>query len=428
MEIDNLNKSSVLIRDVMPDQVEYLENQKGEKIKGHTQAVLDKIKQVQIIVGIPAYNNAQTVGFVVEQASLGLEKYFPDKKSLIINLDHSSPDGTKEAFLAAKANTPRIYISTPSDIKGKGYNFHNLFLMVKKLKAKVGIAFDADLRSIRADWVKKMAQPIFEGYDFITPYYIRCKTDATITNHLVYPLVYGLLGWDVRQPIGGDFAFSDKMVACWLKEKWSQTTYQFGIDVFMSLTAFFKEMKTAQVNLGSKIHNLSTPKLGPMFFQVIDTLFKIITDHLDEIGNEIAVEKVPILGGKRLPILANTQPEEELFRKVFLDNLDSYWATIKNTVSQPVGKKLEKIRQGKEDKIDLDLWVKIVYDFLAQYQTSKNKPVLIDALSCLYFGRVASFYKGNGSLTPEDTEKAVVKRAKYFFKKRDYFLTKLTRQ
>ena len=61
-----------------------------------------KIKQAEIIVGIPSYNEAETIGFVSEQASQGLEKYFPNKQSVIINLDNNSPDGTKQAFFEAE--------------------------------------------------------------------------------------------------------------------------------------------------------------------------------------------------------------------------------------------------------------------------------------------------------------------------------------
>jgi len=403
-----------------------------------------KIKKADIIVGIPSYNEANTIDFVVEQTSLGLEKYFPNKKAVIINVDNNSLDGTKEAFFEAEANLPRIYISTEKDIKGKGYNFHNLFLMSKKLKAKACVVVDADLRSFRAKWIKKMAAPIFDGYDFITPYYIRCKTDATITNQLVYPLVYGLLGWDIRQPIGGDFAFSGKMVDYWLKEKWSEGVYYYGIDIFMSLTALLKKVKIGQVNLGSKIHNLSNPKLGPMFFQVTEALFKIILNNLDQIKDEIKVRKVEVLGGSSLPIMANAHPIRELFEKTFLDNLKSSWPTIEKAVSQPVKNELFKIYknrpqikalcpwlwgekpiQEKEYEINLDLWTKIVYDFLLAYKKSNYQSDIIKTLGCLYFGRAASFFKENGNLTPEDMEKRVIRGAKHFFKNRDYFLNKI---
>ncbi|MFH0907035.1 MAG: glycosyltransferase [bacterium] len=365
----------------------------------------EKIKKAEIIVGIPSFNESKTIGFVVEQVSLGLEKYFPNKKTVIVNLDNDSPDKTKQSFLKAKGNIPKIYISTPKGIKGKGCNFHNLFLMVKKMDANVGISVDADLRSISPDWIKKMVEPILNGYDFVSPYYSRCWTDGTITNQIVFPLVYGLLGWNIRQPIGGDFAFSNKVAGLWLEKKWLETTYQFGIDIFMTLNVLFSKLKTCQVNLGSKAHSSSAPKLGPMFFQVVETFFNTILDYQEEINNKDKVENLEILGGKKLPVFTNNKSDVQLFRELFLDSFDSYWDLIKNTVSHPVEEKLALIHQNKQGEIDLELWLKIVYDFLHAYKIKENKSSIIEALGCLYFGRVASFFEQTIDLTSDEVEK-----------------------
>lgn len=386
----------------------------------------DKIKKADIVVGIPSYCEEDTIAFVAEQASLGLKKYFPDKKSVIINVDNGSTDGTESAFLNASLETPRIYISTDKGIKGKGYNFYNLFWTIKELKAKAGIVLDADLRSVRSNWIEKMGKPIFEdGYDFIAPYYMRSKTDATITNHLIYPLTYGLLGWDLRQPIGGDFAFSSKMVDLWIKDKWDPAVYEYGIDVFMSLTAFFENAKVGQVNLGSKIHNLSNPNLGPMFFQVTETFFKMISANLDKVKKTTKIQKPALIGGNELPILANSDPLKEIFMKTFLDNLDFHWETIEKSVSSLVLNDLTKIYKSRTETISLELWLKIVYDFLFAHKESNYSADIIKALGCLYFGRVASFFNNNGKHTPEEIEEEIVKNANYFFENRDYFLSKI---
>lgn len=381
-----------------------------------------KIKTAEIIVGIPSYNEAKTIGFVVEQASLGLEKYFPEKKSVIINVDNNSTDKTKEAFFSAKGNIPRIYISTLKDIKGKGRNFYNLFLMVQKLNTKTGLVVDADLKSIQPEWIKKMANPIFDGYDFITPYYARCRADATITNQIVYPLIYGLLGWDVRQPIGGDFAFSREMVDIWLKQDWSETTYQFGIDIFMTLTAFFDKAKTGQVNLDTKVHRLSSPNLGSMFFQVAGTLFEILKKNLSQIKEINQIEKVVILGDKELPFFANNKPDEQLFREIFLANFDSCLKSNEKILSQSVMEKLNEVCQQEQGDIDLNLWTKIVYECLTRYVKGDDKQSIIELLGFLYFGRVATFFRQTVDLTPKEVEQEVIKQAQYFFEHRDYFL------
>ena len=51
----------------------------------------DSIDKVDIVVGIPSYKEADNIAFPVEQAAIGLEQYFSDKKAVIINCDNSSP-------------------------------------------------------------------------------------------------------------------------------------------------------------------------------------------------------------------------------------------------------------------------------------------------------------------------------------------------
>ena len=87
-----------------------------------------KIEEAEIVVGIPSYNESKTIGFVVEQISSGLEKYFPNKKCVIINLDNNSKDGTRDAFFQVESNIPRIYVSTPNGLKGKGYNGGDMYV------------------------------------------------------------------------------------------------------------------------------------------------------------------------------------------------------------------------------------------------------------------------------------------------------------
>jgi glucosylglycerate synthase len=50
--------------------------------------------QVDVVVGIPSYNNSRTIGHVVRAAHAGLAKYFPQFTAVIINSDGGSRDGT----------------------------------------------------------------------------------------------------------------------------------------------------------------------------------------------------------------------------------------------------------------------------------------------------------------------------------------------
>ena len=57
---------------------------------------LEDIKETDILIGIPSYNNVRTIGHVVRAVTAGLAKYFPGAKAVLFNSDGGSTDGTQE--------------------------------------------------------------------------------------------------------------------------------------------------------------------------------------------------------------------------------------------------------------------------------------------------------------------------------------------
>src|SRR5512143_4102680 len=57
---------------------------------------LECIVAADILVGIPSYNNARTIGHVVRAVQAGLAKYFPDRKAVLVDSDGGSADGTMD--------------------------------------------------------------------------------------------------------------------------------------------------------------------------------------------------------------------------------------------------------------------------------------------------------------------------------------------
>lgn len=385
-----------------------------------------KIKRADIIVGIPSYNEADSIGFVVKQVDLGLRKYFSHSKNVIINADNNSPDNTKKVFLGIKTATPKIYISTPLEIRGKGNNFYNLFKKTIELDGKIVIVVDADLESITPEWVKKLGRPIERGYDFILPLYNRNEYDGSITNHVCYPLIYGLLGVSARQPIGGDFAFSRIFIDYMLKRNWTKNIKDYGIDVFLTLNAIFGDFKLAQTDLQSKIHKPSTPKLGPMFFQVANTCFRLIIQNKKEWLKKVGAYTPPIL----YQFKNQTKPQKLLIdykdlKQVSLYEFSLHYKILQKCLSVQVYKILEKMYfQNKVLNINPDLWSKILYEMLYAYGENSSRITTIRALRPLYFGRTISFIKETLELTSQESERKIQNQAEYFYKKRNYLLEK----
>src|SRR5438105_8241959 len=59
------------------------------------------VGEVDILIGVPTFNDAKTVGQVVQAIRAGLLKYFPRARSVIINADGGSRDGTQDLVRAA---------------------------------------------------------------------------------------------------------------------------------------------------------------------------------------------------------------------------------------------------------------------------------------------------------------------------------------
>ena len=240
-----------------------------------------KAEKFDLVLGIPSFNEADNIAHVARQLAIGAKRYFPDLSTVIINLDNNSPDNTKDAFLNSDTeDVPKRYISTEKGVVGKGNNLRNLFTEVERLQPKAAVMVDADLKSITPEWIKHLGEPLFNGYSYVAPLYIRHKYDGTITNGIAYPMTRALYGRRIRQPIGGDFGFSGKLGKAYVNGNgWNEAIANFGIDIWMTTLAINQRAQVCQAFLGRpKIHRTKDPgaHLGPMFREVVGTMFSLM--------------------------------------------------------------------------------------------------------------------------------------------------------
>ena len=384
------------------------------------------ISQADIIVGIPSYKEEDNISFVTTQAALGLKKYFSKYTCLIINIDNNSPDNTKGEFLGTNTEgIKKAYVTTPPGVKGKGNNFYNLFKIVKELQPKAVVVVDADLKSITPEWIKNLAQPIIDGNDMATPLYSRHKYDGTITNNIVYPMIMGLAERNIRQPIGGDFSFSTRVAEHWLEQEWSETIRQFGIDIFMTTNAILGGFKVCSATLGAKIHKVKDPgeSLGPMFKQVIGTLFSVLHANKDKLGSE-GIEQPMIFGDEELQEPQTMCINTENLRKNFNEGKRKHMHKLQPYLSEETYNELNNLSL-EVNNITPELWARTLYDLLISYPKAENKEELLEAMQPLYFGRVYSFAKESAGMSHEEAEAEVQRQAKIFHEMREYALNRL---
>lgn len=385
-----------------------------------------KIKEAEIVVGIASYNEADAISYPTHQADLGLQKYFPGKKCAILNCDNHSPDATKDAFLGTQTETPKIFVSTPPDTPGKGYNFENMFRKTHELGAKKIICVDADLESITPEWIKHFTDPLEKGYDYVTPVYARHKYDGTITNNICYPLVYGLLNMNIRQPIGGDFALSQDLADYLILQPWHRTTEQYGIDIFLSMNAILGGFKVAQTGLGAKIHKPSAPKLGPMFLQVVGTAFLTILKNLDTWKDRESIQETEMFGLQKMEKAQDLDMDREAIKQKAIKGFNLQKAQIKKNLKPETCETLEAMFEKQEIVITDDLWINIVYEMMASFKTASDRVALTESLRPLYFGRAFTFMNDTWEMDTPEAENVILEQAVKFNKRRSYLIDLLS--
>jgi hypothetical protein len=374
---------------------------------------LSRVGSADLLVGIPSFNNAATVGHVARTVAAGLRAHFPDASPVIVNADGGSKDGTGDVVARSTDGVPTItgaYVGPP----GKGSAFHAIFEIAAELGVEACAVVDSDLRSITPEWIRRLIAPIRGGTaDYVTPLYARHKFDGTITNNVAYPLTRALYGLRLRQPIGGEFGFRLELARDFLDgtalggtNVWETDIARFGIDIYMTTTALVTGRRTVQAFLGAKIHDPKDPgaDLAPMFTQVVSTLFRLAIANPDTWKN--------VSGSKAADVFGSIDPVEpeavnasvETLQRKYAAGRAEYQKTWAEILSGPV-----------PEPVDETAWARIVYDFMV---AAKRRPEelqrYVGALVPLYFARVASFIEQARDLDTAGSEALIERQAGAF--------------
>jgi glycosyltransferase involved in cell wall biosynthesis len=395
-----------------------------------TRRRLERLGKADIVIGIPCFNSETTIAHVIKTVEEGLHLHYADKKSVVFLADGGSVDDTREESdeLIPSPWIERM-ITIYRGLPGKGSALRAIFEATSLLQAKVCVLYDSDLQSITPDWVKNMVDAVLiNSIDFVAPYYKRYKYDGTITNNIVYNLTRALYGYRVRQPIGGDFAFSLSLVQKFIsRDVWDTDVARFGIDIWLTTMAMVNKANMAQVNLGVKIHDVKDPAeaLGPMFRQVVATLLMLMEEN-EPIWKKVkGSEPVTIIGPdlkiEPKPFAINIGKLIDDF-KIGYGNWKEIWAKI---IAPENWRVIEKLvhTDGKNFTFDTEVWAMILYDLAAAFHHWKgNRGLLVSLMTPLYFARVASFVNHTINMNNEEAEAAVEEQAEIFEAHKDYLI------
>lgn len=374
-------------------------------------AELANLGPTTLLVGIPSFNNVTTIGGVVHAVREGLRRFGSQAKAVLVVADGGSTDGTMEQLLALGVHgtiplVPARYLGLP----GKGSAVRALLEAAARVDARAMALMDADLRSVRAGWVHALLTPILSReFDYACPLYVRHPTDGTITNAIAYPMVRAIYGRHIRQPIGGEFGISSRLVGHLLAlDTWDADVARFGIDIWMTTSALAGGFATCQVHLGAKRHDARDPSsdLMPMLGQVTCTLFRQVTRHGAH-GHGAGSRPVPSLGhaGGDAPdeVVVDVARAAQRFRAGLAAHTEAYNSVLPTTTFSA----LRAAARQPDDQLTLSpaVWADVLGGLLLAHAGGRLPITRVpNLLAPLYLGWTASWLQQTRGQAAEAAE------------------------
>ena len=373
--------------------------------------VFQKIRrecEADILIGIPTYNNAWTIGNVLQAVRTGLAHYFPDQKAVILESDASSTDGTVEIVRNSVTRRLPVYIvrhrerTEPADpdplhsIPSRAAALRAIFETAVELGVRACLVLDADLISISPAWIERLVMPVInDRCDYVSPLYQRNKCDSMITSMLLYPLARALYGKRIRQPIGGNFCVSGRLAKFYLRKRRAETDNEAEcLDHRLVIEAITNNFKMAQAVLGPRIrNNRSASEVHAVLPRILRAAFDLTESGHQSWKSVRGSAAVPVFG-----IDSDTDPRQmqvevddmlRVFRQGVRD-LKDIWLTVLGELDYGLLEYLAFRSEGRFT-ITSTLWARMVYDYaIAYHQRKLSAGHLLKSFTPLYLGKAVS--------------------------------------
>lgn len=382
---------------------------------------LTAVGEVDVLVGIPTSNNHSTVERVVQAVQIGLVKYFPRERTVVINPDGDSRDGTPELlqgvsvrdfrsmFSVSPLRTTHTLTTQYHPRLGQGAALRLILAAADLLRAKACAIVSPASATMTPEWIEALLRPIYrEGYDFLAPVYQRHKFDALLVKNILSPVIHAVYGYRLEEPAGNEFGFSGALACHFLaQEVWREDFMRYGFGVWMTTTALSGNYRPCQSFLGPKIHSgkQAEQDLPGVIQQVVGALFHSLEAHQNFWLPRTEPETVPLFGFKSELDLGPVRMNRKRLVEMFRTGVEELSAILDQILSASTLQQIREVAAGPDGSCHFsdELWAKTIYEFAVSYHRSvMNRDHLLQALTPIYRGRVCSYLSENhGSRTDE---------------------------
>jgi glucosylglycerate synthase len=364
------------------------------------------VGQVDILVGLPTMNNASTIVDVVRAVHVSFTRDFPRLRTVIINSDGGSTDGTPDLVRSAslvdtdmvqtshQLRTLHRVLAPYHGLPGRHTALRTIFAAAELTQAKVLIVIDPGGREPTPERVTELIGPIANSdVEFLAPRYRRHPRDGVLITQFVRPLVRAVYAIGLDEPLGAEFGCSGRFASHCLEEDiWGHESVRFAIDLWLRTEAAAERFSIGQIWRPAAAPPATRTSLRDVVRQVVLSLIEGFRAHesywlkADQIAAlrtwgvdpAAAAEPAPwdyqALAKQARHDIAEIKPllEEVLDHGLFLQVIDH-------------------VARG-EPILDDELWVKTVYGFVAASHHGRAAVEhLADMFAPMYMWRASEF-------------------------------------
>ncbi|MDY6835778.1 MAG: glycosidase [Chloroflexota bacterium] len=423
---------------------------------------IEAIGTADIVVGIPFWKEMDTIAGLLLTVEDGLRKYYPDNKCVVVCVGDAAGSTTLEVIrgLPREGNISRIsFLMNSKKVSGKGWSLRAIMEIASLLRSDIAI-FEADLISRKSsnsgnkgmspDWVHRILSPIRnDDYGLAVSRFNRHSFEVPTARHLAYPLIAGVYGVKIHDPLGIEFAMSRSSLDLCLNSPgaWFSETRGLGTDLWMVTCAITGDVKICEVDMGVRLHKSSPGKMEVSLREVAKTLFECIVLHSDwwqERGHILRTVDEIVDTERRGPIESRLNSIWLMAR--YRKGFNRYDHTVCERILPPdLCKTLEALAETDDEKFSLntETWARTVYHFACAFNFASDidKEDLLSAFVPIYDGRLASFanqvrfLESRLSRIPHDEAKPIVQsqaegwiedQVSEFVRQRSEFMTRWT--
>jgi hypothetical protein len=413
----------------------------GTIIQDPREAV-QRLGPASVVVAVPTYNNAETIGPLLRTAAAGLRQV-PEQRVILLQVDGGSTDATMERALnSAEDGTPLVQMAYPvypvhrisafdRSILGRDSAYRTVFTFAQEAGARACCILEPDTATIMPEWIASLVQPVLDSdFDLVAPYYQRHRTEGLLVSGLLYPVVRALFGKRIRHPIGSDFAFSAALMRrCLSTDSWQSETVRREVDLWITIQAVAGDMKAGQARLGTgpRMKRDGVPELSSILTNIVGALYSSMEETAELWQRVRGSQPVPTFGlrfdTQDEPPPADVNPMIESFR-IGYENLREIWALVLPPATLLEIRKISREPAGSFSMND-ELWARIIYDFAIGHRLGAvSRDHLLRALTPLYVGWAASFVLSVKALRTAQVEERIERLALAYEAQKPYLISR----